>query len=411
MDAFPTRQDPPSTDVNGMQADARFEQLARYVGFEAADAEELRSLAEPLGPHLSKVVKVFFAAVDRHEATHAVLEQSGAKVADVQDTLLRWLHELFCGVYDEQFYRRHGNLGRIHLSIQLPQHFMIMGMSVIRAALIEQLCALDPPRVSAKLQAVNKLLDLELAMMLETYHRGAAELIRSAERAAMESRLLESEHLASIGQLAATLAHEIKNPLAGISGAIQVIGASLPRGNPHKEVVAEVLTEIDRLDATARDLLIYSRPKPPARKKHQVGRLLQGVLMDLRQEPALQGLRIRYEGLKCAAEASIDELQFRQVVTNVLLNAAHACEEGGEVAFRLSSDDAMVRIEVNDTGVGMSPEDVARAFEPFHTTKAKGTGLGLSICQWIVESHGGTIAVQSALSEGTSVTIEFPCQS
>jgi signal transduction histidine kinase len=285
---------------------------------------------------------------------------------------------------------------------------MIAAMSILRTELSRRVRVLGLAETGAKLNAVHKLLDLELTMMLRTYHEEASEQIRAAERAQVQVRLAESEHLANVGQLAATLAHEIKNPLAGISGAIQVIGSSLPPGSPHKEVVGEVLSEIDRLDATARDLLIYARPKPPLRKKRQVGPLLRDTLMLLRQEPAVHGLRIRYDGLECAAEALLDETQFKQVVSNLLLNAAHACEKGGEVTFRVSSEAGIVRVEVIDTGIGMPADMVLHTFEPFYTTKAKGTGLGLSICKWIVESHGGKIRLESEPDQGTTVTIELP---
>jgi len=126
--------------------------------------------------------------------------------------------------------------------------------------------------------------------------------------------------------------------------------------------------------------------------------------------PMVQGLPNRCQGLECAAEGLIDESQFQQVITNLLLNAAHACERGGEVTFRLWSIDGKVHIEVADTGTGMPPEAAARAFEPFYTTKPKGTGLGLSICKWIVESHRGRIALRSEPGRGTTVSIELPEQ-
>jgi len=385
-----------------------FKDLKRYVGFGPSDVVQLRSLAEHMRPHLPEIVDEFYVRLAQHEPARAVLKQSGSTAEALQRSLLHWLEGLFSGVYDDHYTERATEIGRVHLSIQLPEHFMIMGMSVLRTALLEQIGELRLTDKAAKARAVNRLLDIELTLMVRAYHQGSSELIRAAGRAEMEARLAESEHLANIGQLAATLAHEIKNPLAGISGAIQVIGSSLDPGNPHREVIAEILTEIDRLDATARDLLIYARPKPPIRKKVQLGRLLQQLLMQVRQEPAVRGLRIRCDGLECAAEAYIDETQFRQVIHNLFLNAAHACEDGGEVSFRLSTSDAMVRVQVIDTGVGMSAREAQRAFEPFYTTKAKGTGLGLSICQWIVDSHGGKIAMESEPGRGTSVTIDLP---
>ncbi|MCP4246404.1 MAG: hypothetical protein GY778_05075 [bacterium] len=387
------------------------DEMQRLVGFGDSEAEQLAALAEPLAAHLPGIAERFYARLRKEDAARAVLEDSGKPTQDLAQTLLDWMQGLFCGSYGREYWHRRERIGRAHVQIQMPEQLMVLAMGLLRADLQDQIRAAGVPDPETKIAALNALLDLELTVMLGTYHQAAVEHIRLAERTALEARLAETEHLANVGQLATTLAHEIKNPLAGISGAIQVIGNSLPPGNPHREVVSEVLSEIDRLDATARDLLIYARPKPPLRKRIRVGPLLQDVLMKVRQEPAIQGLVINYDGLQCAAEASLDANQFRQVMTNLLLNAAQACEERGEVTFRLWETGGLVCIDVVDTGVGIAPEHVARAFEPFYTTKPKGTGLGLSICRWIVDSHGGRITLTSNPDEGTTVSIELPSRS
>ncbi|MHC4064905.1 MAG: ATP-binding protein [Planctomycetota bacterium] len=390
--------------------ESHFDEMKRFVGFGKADVEHLAFLAKPVRQFLPEIAECFYAALERDPLARAVLEATGVPDQRLRSTLRQWMVELFEGSYDREYYQRRVNIGRVHVAIQMPEHLMIAAMSILRSELTRRIRSLGLNETEAKLNAVHKLLDLELTLMLQTYHAEASDRIRAADRAELQARLAESEHLANVGQLAATLAHEIKNPLAGISGAIQVIGSSLPPGSPHKEVIGEVLSEIDRLDATARDLLIYARPKPPLRKKLRVGQLLQDTLMQLRQEPTVQGLRIHGDGLECAAEALVDDTQFRQVISNLLLNAAHACEKGGEVTFRVSSEEGMVRIEVGDTGIGIPAEAVPHTFEPFYTTKAKGTGLGLPICRWIVESHGGRIRLESERGEGTTVTIELPHQ-
>ncbi len=384
------------------------EEMKRYIGFGPAQAELLRSLAEPLGPYLAETVNALFEAVGRDETAAAVLEGAGLSADQLRAILHKWLGELFGGDYGQAYWERRADFGRAQVRAQLPQQQMCAAVSVVRRALTKRIRALGTGQADEQIDAVGKLLDLELAAMLETFRAESAERIRAAERAAFQKRLDESEHMANVGQLAATLAHEIKNPLAGISGAVQVLGGSLPPGSPHQEVVAEILSEIDRLDATARDLLIYARPKPPQRKMMAVGPLLQRILTHLRNQPAVQALPVRCDGLDCAAEAYIDETQFRQVITNLLLNAAHACENGGEVTFHVLATGDTVRVEVTDTGVGIPADKLDQLFEPFYTTKAKGTGLGLPICKWIVESHGGRISLKSEQGRGTTVTLQIP---
>lgn len=227
---------------------------------------------------------------------------------------------------------------------------------------------------------------------------------------AANSRTAEGgrEQLASIGQLAASLAHEIKNPLAGIAGAVQIIGQAMRADDPHRAVVDEILKQVHRLDNAVQDLLIYARPKPPKLTLCRFAPAVLATLQLLRQEPAVRKVRVRFEGPPDGPEVWLDEHQLQQVVTNIVLNAAQACEAGGRIDITVGGDDRRARLTVRDSGRGMTPEVAARAFEPFFTTKAKGTGLGLPICRKIVEAHGGSISLQSRLAEGTTVVVEFP---
>jgi len=140
-----------------------------------------------------------------------------------------------------------------------------------------------------------------------------------------------------------------------------------------------------------------------------VGAAVERTLRLLREEPAFQQIDIHREGLDCPAETLIDETQFQQVITNLLLNAAHACERGGDITVRVGGSNGIVRVEVVDTGKGMSRTEAERAFEPFFTTKAKGTGLGLPICKRIIDAHDGRIELHSREGKGTRILIELPC--
>ncbi len=385
-----------------------FVEMKRYVGFTDADASALAGLRSQIRPHLPKVVDTFYTALLADPAAKAVLDEEPNRLPRLRGFLRDWLDMLFCGAYDHDYFQQRCKIGRTHVRVDLPQHYMFTAMNVIRTSLTATLACLKLRNEAAALMALHKLLDLELAIMNETYREDFVNRIQSIERHEFEQRISETEHLATIGQLAASLAHEIKNPLAGISGAIQVLGAELDEDHPHKEIITEALRQIDRLDAAVRDLLLYSRPQQPGLHREDVSQIVAHALILLRQEPAFRQVPVRCEGITEQHWASVDEAQIQQVISNLMINAAHACEVGGAVACRISTEGDKVRLVIEDDGIGMTPQILSRAFEPFYTTKARGTGLGLAICRRIIETHQGTIRVESEAGKGTRVTIELP---
>lgn len=391
----------------GMASDL-FEEMKQFVNFDEADARALTELKPLLAPQLPAVVETFYDTLSRHPRAHAVIAADPSMLGRLKKSLLVWLNELFEGRYDEDYYDRRSRIGRTHVRVDLPQHYMFTAMNVVRLNLLTRIQQLNPPGVIQKLCAVHKLLDLELAIMNETYREDLVSRLRAVEQAQYEAKLSRSEHLAAVGELAASLAHEIKNPLAGISGAMQILGQEMDDDHPHKEIIEESLRQIDRLDAAVKDLLIYARPKPPDLASVQIDQLLQRALVLLREEPAFRGVQVMCDATNGAARLELDEAQMQQVLTNLLINAAHACQNGGVIQCRVSSTKNAARIIIEDNGIGMTRDVIARAFEPFYTTKAKGTGLGLAICKRIVESHGGAIKLYSKPGHGTRVTVELP---
>jgi signal transduction histidine kinase len=386
------------------------EELKSLIDFRLADEANLRLLSEPLDVQIDVIARQLYDKLQEHPAARSAIRESGTSEARVRSTIADWLTGLLEGPYDRDYYERRLRVGLVHARMRLPQHFMIAAMHLVRRALVDAVWALplSPEDKLAKVRSVHKIVDIETAVIMENFREGYAERVRQAERETVRERLRESEHLANIGQLAAALAHEIKNPLAGISGAIQVIAGDLSPDDSRLEVVEEILAQIDRMDATVRDLLVYARPKPPERELHRVGAAIQRALTLLREEPALDGVEMQREGLDCDVEALLDPSQFQQVITNLLLNAAQACNQRGGVTVRLSRENSVARVEISDTGSGMGRVEAERAFEPFFTTKAKGTGLGLPICKRIIDAHDGRIRLHSREGKGTRVVIELP---
>jgi signal transduction histidine kinase len=383
-------------------------ELKRYIGFDEQDAANLHALAAHVRPLLPAAVERFYDEIDKQPATRALLTGGPPQAARLRATLGLWLEQLFGGTYDSDYWHSRESIGEVHVRIGLPQQYMFAAMQVIWSELERGIRGLGLPNASAKLSSLHKLLTLELAVMLDSYKEHYSEQIRGVERDAVQARLTEAEHLAQIGHLAASLAHEIKNPLAGISGAIQVIRDSMKPTEPHRPILDEILRQIGRLDNTVKDLLIFARPKPPRFRMCKIQDVITGALPVWRQQPEMQRVHFEYVNSRALPAIAADENQLEQLLTNLLLNAAQASRPGGLVRLTAAPQPDGVRLSIEDRGHGMDQEVRRRAVEPFFTTKARGTGLGLSICRKIVETHRGALTIKSVVGEGTEIIIDLP---
>jgi two-component system sensor kinase FixL len=226
------------------------------------------------------------------------------------------------------------------------------------------------------------------------------------ERVEMESRLREQTALTKLGEMAAVVAHEVKNPLAGVRGAIQVIGARLPQGGRDAQVMKDIIARLDALNELMKDLLLFARPPQPKLSPVDMVPLLETVADLVRQDPALKELAVTVDG--SASPIRVDPELLKIVTHNLLLNSAHAMEGRGAVAVLVSADARGCSIIVADTGPGIPSEVREKLFTPFFTTKARGTGLGLSTAKRLIEAHGGTITIDCPPAGGTTVTLWLP---
>jgi PAS domain S-box-containing protein len=226
----------------------------------------------------------------------------------------------------------------------------------------------------------------------------------------LERELSNAEHFATIGELSAGLAHEIKNPLAGIKGAIDVIREAMPPENEHREILGDVLHEVNRIDKIVRDLLNYAKPKAPSHGDIQLYEIAQRMTTIARQSSKNEAMTIQLKKLSEIPAFTGDETQLEQVLLNLLLNARNAVRNGGRVEIRLSynSEDSEICLEVQDDGPGIPEEIRKKIFQPFFTTRTDGTGLGLATCLKNVQYHGGRINVHSEIGVGTTFTVTIP---
>jgi len=225
----------------------------------------------------------------------------------------------------------------------------------------------------------------------------------------LQERVRRSERLASLGRLAAGVAHEIRNPLSSIRGFAQFFQNRFKGQEKEQEYAAVMVREVDRLNRVITELLDFARPKEPHRESHNLQEILEQTLKVL--EPELAGRNI---GVEKNLDASLprilaDRDQLSQAFLNLMLNALESMEGEGKLRISLESEGASaLTISIADTGKGIPPEDLERVFEPFFSTKRKGTGLGLAIVHQIVENHKGEIRVESREGEGTTFRITLP---
>jgi len=253
----------------------------------------------------------------------------------------------------------------------------------------------------------------------------------------IQDQLRRKEQMAALGELSAGVAHEIRNPLAGIAGGAQLLRSRLGEGHAQAKIVNVILDETRRLERIVESLLEYARPHTPRLRQADVGDCLNRALQLVEDRAREAGVAVERAVADALPAAWIDPDQMIQVYLNLLQNAVQAQEGGGRISVsadrvthprhvrrsggRRREDAAAppraavpltdwIEVRIHDDGPGMSEETVARAFDPFFTTRRQGTGLGLAICQTIVQEHAGRILLESAPGAGTTVLVDLPVE-
>ena len=242
--------------------------------------------------------------------------------------------------------------------------------------------------------------------------RTAALQRAMVERQRLERDAQRAEHFALLGRLAAGVSHEIRNPLGAMSLHIDVLSEELQHPSPDSaaaidEALSEIKQQLRRLEDLVEDHLSLVRVASLERTPQDLGPLLHGWARDWASMAATRGVTFRCEGLETVGVVALHPATLRRAVLNLVQNALEAMPAGGTLTVRGRQQDAIVQLEVQDTGSGIPPETQARMFEPLFTTKPGGTGLGLYIVQEVVAAHGGTLTVASQVGQGTTFTMRF----
>jgi two-component system NtrC family sensor kinase len=239
---------------------------------------------------------------------------------------------------------------------------------------------------------------------------------RTLELKSTQSQLLHSEKLAAVGALAATVAHEINNPLTGVYTYIRLMERKIDQGQHGAEEIAKfkgyldtMRREVERTTAIVQNLLDFTRPKDPVRKTIDLVKVMGESLALVSNKLSLSNIEV-VKLLNPLPEIQADPAHMKQVFLNLLINASEAMEEGGTLTIRSDyhPDTDTVTMSVRDTGIGIEEKDLARIFDPFFSTKKKGTGLGLSVVNGIVTRHRGKVDIDSTPGKGTDFRVSLP---
>lgn len=375
------------------------EELTTYVGFTAEHARALAALRPSLAPAFPAIVDSFYRAIQDNPHALAVFTGGRPQIERQKTFLAGWLEGVLSGCYDAEYLRLRARIGRTHVRIRLDQRYAIAGMNIVRAGLHQALRASDRPLDERPLahDAIDKICDIELAIMLQTYAEDYTQRIRDNER------------LATLGQLAGFIGHELRNPLAVMDTSLHLMKKRLP-GDDEKVVrhVQRLETQIGICTDIISSLLELARDRPLERTQVTLPALLASACEGAQLPP---GVSLTVEVGDDLPAASVDEKQLRQVVVNLLSNASEALEHvAGDkrIVLRAEREGDALLLRVDDSGSGVADELQTRLFEPLVTTRKKGLGLGLALCRRIVDKHGGDIRVLHSSLGGARFELRFP---
>ena len=374
----------------------RYQELQGYVGWTDADAVRVASVAAILEPVLPALVEDFYAEIARHPEAQKVITGGKAQVARLKTTLVHWLQELLSGRYDADYVQRRWRVGYRHVEIGLNQVYTNVALSRLRCGLDTALAAYldrEPARLTAVRQSLDTLIDLDLAIIEDAYH---------AEYTARQQRI---ERLATIGQVAGGVAHELRNPLNVVKTSVYYL---LNARNATPEKVRDHLQRIGRQVEVADDVISalsdFARLPDPDPQPTDLANCIDRALKSEMLPPEIS---VNISCPPSLPRALVDDKQVRIALGNLVRNARDAMPAGGRLDIQATANDGFVEIAVSDTGVGIPPDNLRQIMEPFFSTKARGMGLGLALTRAILDKNKGTLRVTSELGRGSTFVVRL----
>lgn len=376
-----------------------------FLQFNQQDEEHLKALAEVFAPHIPDIVDSFYQHLQGFDETASLLtdELITRRLLDVQQ---RYLERLTEGNYDQQYAAERAQIGHTHNRVGLAPRWYIGTYNLYIHLLIPLICQAyrdEPERIQNAILALTKVLMLDMQLAIEAY----------IERQQLEAQIIQSERFAAIGQLAARVAHELRNPLSSVELNLDLLADEVAEGpkidvTEANDLLKSIHNEVERLANIVSEYLVFARLPRFEFEQESLNTVVQTFCDFI--EPQLEQAQITFsiELAENLPFTLLDAEQIQCVLHNLFQNAIEAMPSGGDFSIKTNVESSRIVLRIADTGVGIPLSDQKRIFDPFFTTKKGGTGLGLSLAGEIIKHHQGTILCRSVVDQGTQFIITFP---
>ena len=379
------------------------EELFAFIGFDDDDRARLAALHPRLAPSFEAITTQFYDAVFASPRAAAVLSTPD-QIDRLRASMIDWMSSGLLGPHDERFYRKRSRIGRRHVEVGLGSQYMFTGMTVLRLAYADRVAAAYPrDEVFAVMRSVHKLLDCELAIMVQHYELDTEDKLVARERR------VHDERIAAMQTMTAGLAHEIRNPLNAAKLQLELLERRLHRAAVDArmmEPTAQAKNEIERLTTLLNDFLVFARPPALHAQERDVVAIVRQVV-DVESAATTHSVTLALDAEPAEVVAEVDVAKLHQLVKNLVRNACEAVAPDGHVRVAVRGDEARCVIRVVDDGPGIADDVKPRIYEPFFSTKEGGTGLGMSIVHSLVALHGGSIDLATG-PRGTTFEVVLP---